>query len=83
MFAPGNTSPSQGFLHLFAKTVESQDTDVAQLLSDQALTRIIREPSRQSFVDPALRFSDLGARQFPVAQVTARFRVFAVLRGWA
>ena len=37
MFAPGNTSPSHGFLHLFAKTAESQDTGIAQLLSDQAL----------------------------------------------
>jgi transposase len=35
MFAPGNTSPSHGFLHLFAKTAESQDTGIAQLLSDQ------------------------------------------------
>jgi hypothetical protein len=47
------------------------------------LASLIHDPSRQSFVDPALRFGDLGARQFPVAQAVARFRVFAVLRGWA
>ena len=40
MFAPGNTSSSHGFLHLFAKTAESQDTGIAQLLSDQALKLI-------------------------------------------
>jgi hypothetical protein len=37
MSTPGNTSPSHGSLHLFAKTVESQDAGIAQLLSDQAL----------------------------------------------
>ena len=37
MFTLGNTSPSHGSLHLVAKTVESQDTGIAQLLSDQAL----------------------------------------------
>jgi hypothetical protein len=41
MFTPGNTSPSHGSLHLFAKTAESQDAGIAQLLSDQALRKLI------------------------------------------
>ncbi|MEB0284926.1 hypothetical protein, partial [Sphingomonas sp. 10B4] len=43
------------------------------------LARIIHESSYQGFADPALRFDDRGGRQFPVAQVTARFRFFYVL----
>jgi hypothetical protein len=37
MVTPGNNSPSHGSLHHFSKTAESQDTGIAQLLSDQAL----------------------------------------------
>ena len=61
-------------------------TGTKQLLIDKLedeLARIIHESSYQRFADPALRFDDRGGRQFPVAQVTARFRVFAGLRGWA
>jgi energy-coupling factor transporter ATP-binding protein EcfA2 len=47
----------------------------------QALTRFIHEPSRQGVADPALRFGGGHGTQFLVARGTARFRVFAVLRG--
>ncbi|MDY7523159.1 hypothetical protein [Sphingomonas sp. 10B4] len=60
--------------------LNDEDARVAALLR---LAWIIHESSYQGFADPALRFGDRGGRQFPVAQVTARFRVFAGLRGWA
>lgn len=37
MLAPGNTSPCHRLLHLFAQTVESHVTGIAQQLPDQAL----------------------------------------------
>ena len=47
------------------------------------LARLIHEPSCQGVADPALRFGDGHGTQFLVARGTARFRVFAELRGWA
>ncbi len=44
-------------------------------------TRFIHEPSRQGVADPALRFGGGHGTQCLVARGTARFRVFAVLRG--
>ena len=47
------------------------------------LARLIHEPSCQGVADPALRCGDGHGTQFLVARGTARFRVFAELRGWA
>jgi len=80
----GRVNPSRAVVLLITAIELSPGfmQDVAKLAKAD-LARIIHESSYQGFADPALRFDDRGGRQFPVAQVTARFRVFAGLRGWA